>query len=194
MDYTYIVYLTFAILVAFVVTIISYIFTVSLINKPPSFSPYAKVPLRRALDLSYDSKERVLRFLFNMYQYDNQMFDLEKAAFCRETGRIFSHAVTWYGVIKVDWTFLNKRYPGNYVSWGSLSDFQQEMIRESHVSLDGYQTEFSSRLAAPSQVEPFYSMTSPGPLYVDLDTKVLLGWKCVPLTNLEVLIVQKPKK
>ena len=36
-------------------------------------------------------------------------------------------------------------------------------------------------------------MTRPGPLYVDIETKVLLGWKVVPGTDLEVLIVQKPK-
>lgn len=121
------------------------------------------------------------------------MFNLDKAALCRETGRLFPNAVTWYGTIKVDWTFLNKRYPGHYISWGSLSDYQQEIIRSAHETVEGFQTEYSSRRTAPSQVEPFYAMTVPGPLYVDLDTKVLLGWKCVPLTDLEVMIVQKPK-
>ena len=68
-----------------------------------------------------------------MHEYDNSIFDFGKAAFCRETGRIFPNVVTWYGTIKVDWTFLNKRYPGNYVSWGSLSEYQQEMIRSAHI-------------------------------------------------------------
>lgn len=162
-------------------------------NQPPSPSPYTKFPLRMAMDLSHESKERVLRFLFEMHQYDNPMFDFEKAALCRETGRIFPNVVTWNGTIKIDWTFLNKRYPGNYVSWGSLSDYQQEMIRSTHHTLEGFQTEFSSRESAPSRIEPDYALTSPGPLYVDLDSRVLLGWKSVPLTDLEVLIVQKPK-
>lgn len=128
-----------------------------------------------------------------MHQYDNPMFDFDKAALCRETGRIFPNSVTWYGTIKVDWTFLQKRYPGNYVSWGSLSDYQKEIVRSSHHTLEGFQTEYSSPQPAPSKIESFYAMTIPGPLYVDLDTNVLLGWKSVPLTDLEVLVVQKPK-
>lgn len=193
LDYTYTIYLSSAILLALIVTFISYILTYRLINRPPSLSPYSKLPLRRALDISFDNKERVLRFLFNMHQYDNPMFDFEKAAFCRETGRIFPNAVTWYGTIYMDWTFLKKRYPGTYVSWGSLSDYQKEIIQDAHFTLEGFQTEYSSKESAPSKVEAFYAMTMPGPLYVDLDTKILLGWKAVPLTDLEVLVVQKPK-
>lgn len=192
-DFAYVVYLSLAILLSLIVLLASCIFSYKLINQPPSLSPYTKAPLRYASDLSFDSKERVLRFLFEMHQYDNSMFDLEKAAFCRETGRIFSHAVTWYGVIKVDWNFLNKRFPGRYVSWGSLSDSQKELISSFHHSLEGFQTEYSSPHPAPSSVDAFYAMTIPGPLYVDFDRKILLGWKSVPLTDLEVLVVQKPK-
>ncbi|QLH35518.1 MAG: hypothetical protein HWD61_04670 [Parachlamydiaceae bacterium] len=104
-DYMYVIYLTFAILSALLVTFASYIISYRVMNRPPSLSPYTKFPLRRAMDLSFDSKERVLRFLFNMHQYDNPMFDFEKAALCRETGRIFPNALTWYGTIKLDWTF-----------------------------------------------------------------------------------------
>lgn len=192
-NYIYVIYLSLSILLALVVTFVSYIIGYRLLNQPASVSPYGRMPLRRASDLSYDSKERVLRYLFEMHQYDNPMFDMEKAAFCRETGRVFSHALTWYGIIKVDWSFLQKRYPGIYVSWGSLSDDQKEMIRSSHHSLDGYQTEYSSPEPAPSRIEPFYAMAAPGPLYVDLNTRILLGWKRVPLSDLEVLVVQKPK-
>lgn len=192
-DYTYTIYLTSAILLALIATLISCILSYRLMNQPPSPSPYTKLPLRNASDLSFDSKERVLRFLFEMHQYDNPLFDFEKAALCRETGRVFPNVVTWYGTIKMDWTFLKTRYPGNYVSWGSLSEYQQEMIRSAHHSLEDFQTEYSSREPAPSKIEPFYAMSSPGPLYVDLDSKILLGWKIVPLTDLEVLIVQKPR-
>lgn len=183
----------FAILIALIAALVSCIITYRLINQPPSLSPYTKLPLRRASDLPHYSKECVLRYLFEMQQYHNPMFDFEKAAFCRETGRIFSNVVTRFGTIKVDWTFLNKRYSGNYVSWGSLSEYQQEMIRAAHHSLEGFQTEYSSREPAPSKIEPLYAMTTPGPLYVDLETKILLGWKIVPLTDLEVLVVQKPR-
>ncbi|QLH35517.1 MAG: hypothetical protein HWD61_04665 [Parachlamydiaceae bacterium] len=89
---------------------------------------------------------------------------------------------------------MQKRYPGKYVSWGSLSDEQKEIIRLSHHSLEGFQTEYSSSIPAPSQIEPMYANAVPGPLYVDLDTQILLGWKQVPLTDLEVLVVQNPKE
>ena len=192
-DTTYIIYLCLAILAALFVCLISSYLTYRLVNAPPSVSPYTKFPLRRASDISYENKERVLRYLYNLHQFDNQMFDFEKAALCRETGRIFPDAVNWFGVIQVDWNFINKRHAGNYVSWGSLSDVQREIVRSCHHSLDGFQTEFSSPEPAPRRISEFYVLRVPGPLYVDLDTKILIGWKTVPMTDLEVLIVQKPK-
>lgn len=157
-------------------------------------SPYTGRPLRRATDLPYFSVEKVFLYLHGYHQYDNSIFSLKKAAFCRETGRFFPNSVTWYNSIKVDWNFLRNRYPGHYVSWGSLTVDQQRLIRESHDSLDGYQTEKSCPNPIPRAVTPEYSYLKPGPLYVDFQTKVLLGWKVIPGTEFEVLIVQKPIK
>lgn len=163
-------------------------------RSPHALSPYTGLPLRRASDISYFYTERIYRFLYYMKEFDNKIFDIKKAALCRETGRIFQDSITWYDSIDVDWTFLQKRYPGSYVSWGSLNSDQQEAIRNSHDSLEGFQTSFSSPTPSPRCVEPEYAFGKPGPLYVDIETKVLLGWKVVPDTELEVLIVQKPKK
>lgn len=160
--------------------------------RPHSVSPYTGIPLRRASELSYYSKEKVLKYLHDLQQYDNPIFKFNHAAFCRETGRIFTHAVTWIDTIKIDWGFLQKRYPGHYVSWGSLNEAQQQYIRDAHDSLEGFQVEMSSPEPAPRSIESKYAYTKPGPLYVDLQTKILLGWKEVPGTDLEVLIVQKP--
>jgi len=157
-----------------------------------SVSPYTRSPLRRGSDLSYYSSEQVLRYLYNYYQYDNRIFDLKKAAICLETGRIFPDALNWLGKIDVDWSFLQKRYPGKYISWGSLTTDQQEIVRSAHLTLDGFQVEFSSPEHQPKALEAKYAYAKPGPLYVDIETNVLLGWKCVPRTDLEVLIVQKP--
>lgn len=162
-------------------------------NRPASLSPYTGTPLRLASQLSYYSIERTLRFLYEMQDYENRIFDLRQATFCRETGRIFPNSITWYNAISVDWDFLQKRYPGKYVSWGSLTKDQQQDIRELHESLEGFQTEESSTSATPRAVEPYFALLKPGPLYVDVETHVVLGWKCVPQTNMEVLIVQKPK-
>jgi hypothetical protein len=181
------------ILVTVLVLFVLCIYGIWLSRRPPSLSLYSRKPLRKATDLSYFAAEKLLRFLYDMHQYDNKIFSIKKAAFCRETGRVFPNAVTWYGQIDVDWTFLQKRYPGSYVSWGSLTEEQQEIIRTAHDSLAGFQTDFSSPYPSPKQLEAKYAFATPGPLYVDVRNKVLLGWKCVPDTDLEVLIVQKPK-
>ena len=170
-----------------------FFFGIWLNRRPLSVSPYSRLPMRRGSDLSYYAAEKLLRFLYETHQYDNRIISLKRAAVCRETGRVFSNAVTWYDKIELDWTFLQKRYPGAYVSWGSLSPEQQESIRNIHDSLEGFQTGFSSPNPAPKAIEAKYALAKPGPLYVDINTKVLLGWKCIPNTDLEVLIVQKPK-
>ena len=182
-----------AILVVFSLLLVVCFGTWWLSNRKPSPSPYTGLPLKRASDLSFDSKERVLRYLFDQKGYDNRMFNLNKAAFCRDTGRIFPDALNWFDVIQVDWSFLQKKFPGSYVSWGSLSKEQQEAIRIKHDSLEGFQTEESSAEPTPRRVEKRYIYLKPGPLYVDLQTDTLVGWKCIPVSDLEVLIVQKPK-
>lgn len=157
-------------------------------------SPYTGMPLRRATDLPYASAEKILRYLYNLHQYDNRIFALSKASVCRETGRIFQNSISFFGTIRADWDFLKKRFPGTYVSWGSLTDAQQQAIIAAHHSLEGFQTEISSPNPSPRAIEGEYAFTKPGPLYVDLETKVVLGWKCIPGTTFEVLIVQRPKK
>lgn len=180
------------ILIVFFLLFGIFIFGVWLSRAKGSLSPYSKQPMRKGEELSYESKVKILRFLYEMHQYDNRIFELSSAAVCRETGRIFPNAITWYGVIKLDWTFLKKRYPGNYVSWGSLTTDQQELVRASHASIKGFQIDFSSPFPQPKAIEAKYAFAKPGPLYVDIETKVLLGWQCVPRSEFEVLIVQKP--
>ena len=190
-DYAYF----FAILLfVFLALAASFIFGWWMSRREVAPSPYTGNPLRKGSDLRYLTIEKVLRFLYDMHDYDNRMFDLNRAAICRETGRIFPEAITWYGARKVDWDFLQKRYPGKFVSWGSLPEEQQLLIRDRHVSLEGFQIEYSSPTPVPRSIEPEYAYRKPGPLYVDVESGILLGWKCVPDTELEVLILQKPKE
>lgn len=161
---------------------------------PPSVSPYTRLPLRRGNEIPYQRRIQVLRYLYELHDYYNGIIDFQKAAFCRETGRLFPKCQDWQGKIKLDWTFLQKRFPGHYVSWGSLTTSQQEAIRMQHHSLDGFQTDYSSGRPSPRDIEPEYAYAKPGPLYVDMQRGVLLGWKKVPDTEIEVLIVQKPIK
>ncbi len=157
-------------------------------------SPYSGHRLRRGSELHWLAVEKVLRYLFEMHDYNNRMFDLQKSAVCRETGRIFPEALTWYGALRVDWSFIQNRYPGRFVSWGSLTEDQKLVIIDKHESLEGFQIEFSSPIPSPRKIDPIYANAKPGPLYVDVETGFLLGWKCVPETEFEVLIVQKPKE
>lgn len=182
----------FFILAVFLLLLGGCVFGVWLTRIPDSVSPYSRRPMRKGVDLSYDSKVKVLRFLYDMHQYDNRIFEFRHSAVCRETGRIFSNCITWYGAIKLDWSFLQKRYPGKYVSWGSLTPEQQEIVKASHDTLAGFQTEFSSPAPQPKAIEAKYAYSKPGPLYVDVENYVLLGWMQVPDTDLEVLIVQRP--
>jgi len=190
----WIMFLALAILATFFVLGFTLWYSIKFSEQSRGRSPYTGMPLRRAKELSYYSMERIILFLNSFGEYDNRPFYFRKSAFCRDTGRIFPKCITWLDTIKLDWTFLQKRYPGTWVSWGSLNDVQQQAIREAHFSLEGFQTSQSSPSPAPRAIEPEYVYTIPGPLYVDLQTKTLLGWKMVPDTEFEVLIVQKPKR
>jgi hypothetical protein len=155
-------------------------------------SPYTGMPLRYAIEIPYATRDKVNKYLSELRDYDNPIIDWEKAAFCRDTGRIFPHCVTWTGNIKLDWSFLTGRFKGHFVSWGSLSESSRKEIVKAQGSLWGFQTDLSSKNPAPRMIEEEYALIKPGPLYVDPDTKVVVGWREVPDTSLEVLIVKKP--
>lgn len=155
-------------------------------------SPYSGMPLRHGRELTFEKKDRIHHFLTSIGDYENRPFDFEKAAFCRETGRVFQNCVTWTGKIVLDWNFITKRHKGNFVAWGSLSPEKQKEIKQQHGALEGFQLEMTSKNPSPRLVEESIAMAKPGPLYVDPETCVFVGWKIVPGTELEVLIVQKP--
>ncbi len=157
-------------------------------------SPYTGMPLRFASELTYLAKDKVRAYLKSYGEFDNRPFDFSSAALCRDTGRLFPECVTWTGAIKLDWSFIQKRCKGNFVSWGSLTPERRKEILAAHDPLFGFQTDFSSPNPSPRMVDEKFALAKPGPLYVDPESMVILGWKAVPETELEVLIVQKPKK
>lgn len=187
-----VIYFGLFLVLVFIGLVATSIFNWWISRNPTCASPYTGHPMRSGAELHWMTKEKVLRFLFDRHEYHNRMFDLNKAAVCRQTGRIFPDAVNWYGSLKVDWSFIARRYPGNFVSWGSLTEVQQLHLRDIHESLEGFQVDFSSLNPLPRAVEVHYALMSPGPLYVDVSTGILMGWQKVPETELEVLIVQKP--
>jgi hypothetical protein len=157
-----------------------------------SLSPYTKQPMMLGVDMPHSMGRQVEEFMKSLAQPENEPFDYTKAAVCRQTGRIFPNAVKRGELIHLKWNFLDQRCKGSWVSWGSLTESQQGIIRLHHGPLDRYQTEKSCSRAAPQDIEPLYVMLRPGPLYVDVAKKILLGWQNVPGTNFEVLVVQKP--
>lgn len=159
-----------------------------------AYCPYTGTPLRKAENLPFLTKYKVRKFMDAHIDFCNQPFKFYKAAFCRETGRIFPDCITWTGKIIVEWDFIQKRFPGKFVSWGSLTSDQQRELYQMHGLIDGFQTEFSSPTMLPKQVEPQYARAKPGPLYVDLDSGTLVGWIAVPETDVEILRVQRPPR
>ena len=156
-----------------------------------SLCPYTGLPLRHARTVSFFAKEKTARFLADLHQYDNQVFLFKRASFCRDTGRIFPDCVK-RELVRLDWSFLRKRYPGNFVSWGSLNEIEQSTIKLCHETMAGFQTERSCPNPMPEAIDTYHALLKPGPLYVDRQTKILMGWKEVGGTEFEVLIVQKP--
>lgn len=162
-------------------------------RRPGALSPYTRRPLKFGTDVASSVRIYVQEFILSHSQPENPFFDFALCSICPVTGRIFPDTVTKRGRVHVDWTFLQKRYPGRYVSWGSLSELQRATLRLCHPSMLGFQMEHSCPRPLPSDIDAFHAVMRPGPLYVDLNTKILLGWKEVPGTNFEVLIVQKPE-
>ncbi len=154
--------------------------------------PYTDLPLRRASELPFETKKRVYYFLEKFHEYDNRPFKFNRAAFCRETGRLFPDVIDWKGKMTISWNFLQKRHEGTWVAWGSLTDELKEQIRNRHIDLEGFQTARCSKEPSPRFIESRYVYEKPGPLYVDVDDGILMGWMLVPETELEVLVIQHP--
>lgn len=162
-------------------------------NRHGSVSPYTGNPMRRGVDLVFSEVEKIHDYMTKLDDPDNPPFDLNRAAICPDTGRIFPNCVTVFSVIKVGWHFFAKYCPGHWISWGSLTSEQQELIRLYHPFLEGFQTEHSCSSPSLAGIDQYHATIKPGPLYVDVTTKTLLGWKCIPNTRWEVLIVKRPQ-
>jgi len=160
-------------------------------TKRGSPCPYTKQPMKLGMDIVPSITRQVEAFMLSHEQPENMPFDFQFAAICELTGRIFPDCVK-RELVRIDWSFLRKRYPGNFVSWGSLDEIEQSTIKLCHESMTGFQTERSCASPMPEGIDSYHALLKPGPLYVDRQTKILLGWKEVPGTTFEVLIVQKP--
>ncbi len=161
-------------------------------RKHGSVSPYSKKPMTLGIDIVPSIRTYVNDFILSHSQPENNPIDFDHAAICPETGRVFPNSVVRGSFVRLDWTFLQKFYPGKYVSWGSLNELEQATIRLCHEDMVGYQTETSCPMSLPQEIDDHFAHTSPGPLYVDRARKILLGWKEVPGTEFEVLIIQLP--
>ncbi|MGM0439745.1 MAG: hypothetical protein ACQEP8_01355 [Chlamydiota bacterium] len=149
-----------------------------MVKRPGGVSPYGGGQMLRGTELSMAAIKKIDHYLTRFESDANPNLEFSKAAVCKKTGRVFPNATTFWGIIIVGRNFLARRYPGDYKAWETLTVDEQEDIRKSHDTFDDYNLDYPDT-------------EKPGPLYVDMKTKTLLGWQCVPDTVLEVMIVQK---
>lgn len=154
--------------------------------------PYTNGVMQFGVDIARSLQTHINAFVHEFPEEDNPEIDFSKAALSPMTGRIFPDCVVNGKKIVLDWSFLQKRCPGSFLSWGAFSEEEKGVLRLLHPSLEGFQTEQSSSMPRPERVEREYALLSPGPLYVERNTKIVVGWKRVPGTSFEVLIVQRP--
>ena len=155
--------------------------------------PYTRESMRLGCDVAASLAAHVNAYLQEQQKPDNPDIDFGCAAFCPKTGRIFPHCVQAGEQISLSWDFIRRQYKGSFVSWGSLSEEERGIVKLLHEYVEEFQTEQSSPMLRPEEIEEEYAFLAPGPLYIDKATKVLVGWKKVPGTYFEVLVVQKPK-
>jgi hypothetical protein len=149
--------------------------------------------MRLGIDVASSLASYVNAYLQEQEQPDNPDIDFGNAAYCPQSGRIFPNCVHAGEQVALSWDFIKKRYKGAFVSWGSLTEEERGVVKLLHETVEEFQTEKSSYKLRPEDVEGEYVVMAPGPLYIDKATRVLMGWKKVPGTYFEVLVVQKPK-
>lgn len=186
--------LLFVLVLLFLILVMAAILWVGwwMTNRSGAKSPYTGLEMKRGEDLAFSAVHSIQKYLDGLSDPLNPEIEIRHAAICHQTGRVFSNAVNGFGVIRLDWDFLEKRARGNWISWGALSEQQREEILFCHDSLQGYQTEDSCKEPNPEKVDLYHATLSPGPLYVDCTSRHILGWKKVPDTGLEVLVLQRP--
>ncbi len=141
-------------------------------------SPFSGQNLARGKGILYPSAEKIHLFSSQLSVPENEEIDLSKAAFCRQTNRIFPNAITVFDEINVRRDYLSKYYSSKLTPWFLLSDAFRKEIENAHSSLDGFQIGKSLK---------------PGPLFVDKKNRTLVGWKQIPETEMEILVIQKLK-
>jgi len=153
-------------------------------SKKQGKSPYGGGPLRKLEELHYDKLFLLERYL----QSHNLSYSLKESLICEKTGRVFPKKTLRFNTLSVSRNFLSRMHQGKWLLWSSLSDQQKKKVVRSHLlhydQLEQFQCEgFQNKSSLEEE-----RRGKPGPLYVDLKTKNLLGWRSVPTTDLELLV------
>ena len=162
-------------------------------GKRGSGCPYCGKSMRLGADVAFSIRGMVKAFMEEQQGSENETIDFAQAAYCPVTGMIFPNCLAPGEQVNLSWDFIKARCPGTYVSWGSLSAEEQGVLKLLHDPLEGFQMDKSSAHSRPEDVEEDLAMAAPGPLYVDRKEKVLVGWKNVPGTYFQILVVQRPR-
>ncbi len=140
-------------------------------------SPFTGKKLLPATCILYPAAEKIALFM----QAEKQVpIDWEQATFCPDTRRIFPKSLNQLGAVALPSPYWRGVYDKpSLTAWLFLTDEQKDEMFQLHGAIKGFQLGHQKR---------------PGPLFVDLKSKTLVGWKQVPDTDIEVLIVHYPEK
>ncbi len=138
-------------------------------NREGGVSPITGGELATGDLLTFDSVQKVRRFLLDQPQPENAPFETTQAVVCRDSGCLFPRGRDAFGVIRVRASYLSKYHPGNWVPWDELTSTEKERLLRYHPSLHGYDKKM---------------------LWADPFKAALIGWQSVPGTELRVLIVR----
>lgn len=149
--------------------------------------------LMPAEQLHFTAMQYVHQFLQN-HPYSQMKVDLTSTLVCRKTGRIFSCDTKCRRTMKSAECYLMQHYSGVLVPWSTLNQEQKQNFVARHSCLKHFQLHPSGANTAFSYSDWTSADMKPGPLFVDLEAGVAVGWQCIPHTNLEIIIVQPPSK
>ncbi len=140
-------------------------------NRRGARSPFSGKAMRHGKEFSFEAVSKVLAFLEAENDKDNLPFDLEKAAICEETGRIFPDALNAFEVVKLKKPYTKHFYKAKMEALENLSEKEQMDLRE---NCDNFS---------------FFSKNSS--IFVDREKGNILAWKKIPETALELMLVKK---
>ncbi len=137
-------------------------------NREGSRSPITRGQLAPGDLITYDTVQKIQRFMLSQPQPENAPFEVAQAAICRDSGKIFTEARNAFDVLRVGNDFPRRRWPGHWVQWKHLHSNEQRRLASLHECVRDLKRD---------------------DLYGDPIKGSIMSWQRVPETEVEVLVV-----